>query len=168
MGVAAFCTTRRENHFGVCTTLRISTSNYFKEEETGHRGIELCWTRRDSHYYRRVRGRSVHVVPGRLMVLNGLERHAEECSKTSTIPEIRAVIIAPRFIEEVFRDVDLDVDELSFDPLSVSLKPDMRGRLDDLFSLKATPGVSRVAFDCLMTEIAVDLVCRSGTRTARG
>lgn len=157
MLVRPYCETRRAEHFGICTTLRISTANYFEEDLTEHPGLELCYTVGQSHYYRQVRGRSWHLVPGQLMVLNGFEPHLEECSKSPTIPEIRSVIIEPGFVDSVFPDALLNARECVFDQLVVPLSSSLRVLLDAVFSLKATPQVSRIAYDCLMTELVAEL-----------
>jgi AraC-like DNA-binding protein len=164
MEVQPLCNTWRADHFEICTTLRISTSNYFENDFASHPGIELCYTVGSSRYHRRVRGKSWYMVPGQLMVINGLEEHVEECAKNPTIPDIRSVIIEPQFIKSLFSETTLDPNEWMFDQILVPLTPSIRGCLDALFAFVAAPGISRFAYDCLLTELLIEIAL--GTRNS--
>lgn len=158
MSHAPFCETLRETHFDICTSLAISTANYFEEDVSEHSGFELCYTVGNSHYYRHVRNRSWHLIPGQLMVLNGLEKHREECTKTPTISGIRSLIIEPRFIGNLLRETGIDPNELVFDDLIIPLKPNLQTLLDAIFAFKETSGASHIAYDCLLTELLIVLI----------
>jgi AraC-like DNA-binding protein len=154
------CQTHRESHFGICTTLDVSTANYSEDGEAEHSGFEICFTLEDSFHYRKFRNRTHLLSPGQLMVFNARERHIEECSKSPSIRRLRTVIIAPEFINKIFDDLSLDADELVFDDILVPTSKKMHQLLAAVFQFKETPWASSVIFDCLMTEIVIEMVTK--------
>lgn len=157
MKQASICQTQRENHFNICTTLDVSTENYYEDGSAEHPGLELCFILDESLHHRKFRNRTYILPPGKLMVFNARERHTEECSKNPTVRKLRTVIINPSFINAIFKDLGLDSDELIFDEFLISPSEKIDQLLASVFCFKNTPWVSSVVFDCLMTEIVVEL-----------
>lgn len=153
----SICQTHRENHFNICTTLDVSTENYYEDGSAEHPGLELCFTLDESLHHRIFRNHTYLLHPGKLMVFNARERHTEECSKNPTVHKLRTVIINPSFINAIFRDLGLNSDELVFDEFLVNSSKKMGQLLTSVFCFKNTPWVSSVVFDCLMTEIVIEL-----------
>lgn len=164
MKQTSICQTYREDHFDICTTLDVSTSNYYEDNSAEHSGLELCFTLDESLHHRKFRNHTYMLPPGKLMVFNARERHTEECSKNPTVHKLRTVIINTSFINEIFKDVGLDSDELVFDEFLINPSEKMGQLLDSVFCFKSTPGISSVAFDCLMTEIVIELATTVGNK----
>lgn len=154
------CRTDRRDHFGLCTTLQIDTSTFFDHTEAEHAGIELCFAAGGTRHQRRFRGKKWVIEEDKLMVFNARERHIEECSVNPTQRDLRAVIIHPGFLDTLFEDTGLDADELSFNDILIRPAPDLRRALEALFSSAATPGISRVTLDCVLTELVMELTSR--------
>lgn len=160
MKQASICQTQRENHFDICTTLDVSTENYYEDGSAEHSGLELCFTLDESLHHRKFRNHTHMLPPGKLMVFNARERHTEECSKNPTVRRLRTVIINPSFVDEIFKDLELRSDELVFDDFLINPSEKMDQLLASVFCFKNTPRVSSVVFDCLMTDIVIELVTK--------
>lgn len=151
------CVTDRRDHFGLCTTLRVATAGYYEHSDAEHPGLELCFASNGTRHQRRFRGRSWVVTDGSLMVFNARERHVEECSANPDLRDLRAVIIHTGFVDDLLSDVRMDTDELVFDDALIRPTPVLQAALAALFSAAATPGTSRVAIDCALTELVIEL-----------
>lgn len=154
------CFVDRRDHFGLCSTLRIDTSRFFEHTEAEHPGIELCFSAGGTRHQRMFGGKRWVLEGDAAMVFNARERHVEECSANPDQRDLRAVIILPGFLDGLFEDVGMNADELVFDEPLFRLAPDMRRAFDFLFAAAATPGTSRVAVDCVLTELAIQLTTR--------
>ena len=154
------CAVDRRDHFGLCTTLRVSTSGYYEHSQAEHTGLELCFAAGGTRHQRRFRGKSWIVSGDALMVFNARERHIEECSANPDLRDLRAVIIHPGFVDGLLADVKMRAEELVFEEALSRPTPPLRGALDALFAAAATPGASHVAIDCALTELVIELTTR--------
>lgn len=154
------CAVDRRDHFGLCTTLRVSTSGYYEHSQAEHAGLELCFAAGGTRHQRRFRGKSWIVSNDALMAFNARERHIEECSANPDLRDLRAVIIHPGFVDGLLADVRMNASELVFEEALSRPSPPLRGALDALFAAAATPGASHVAIDCALTELVIELTTR--------
>lgn len=154
------CQTKRKEHFGVCSTLEISTVNYFEDGEAEHSGFELCFALENSVHYRKFRGQTHALRPGRLMLFNSRERHTEECSKSPTVRALRTLIIPASFIDTLLIDAGIEADEILFDEFFAKPTSQEWAILDQLFRFANTPHVSRFAVDCVVSEIALGMITK--------
>ncbi len=92
------------------------------------------------------------------MVFNALEEHAEECARNGPLHRSRAVIIGFPFIDQLARELGFPARELAFTDITAAPTPLIRRLLGELFSLRDTPGSSHVAFDCVATELVLELL----------
>jgi AraC-like DNA-binding protein len=157
---ATVCQTKRREHFGICSTLEISTVNYFEDGEAEHSGFELCYALENSTHYRRFRGQTHALRPGSLMLFNSREKHTEECSKSPTVPALRTLIVPAKFIDTLLIGAGINADEILFDEAFANLTPHEWADLDQLFRMVGTPQISRFAVDCLVSEIAQRMITR--------
>lgn len=155
-----YCSTARQDHFGLCATLRINTAGFFEHTEAEHPGIELCFAAGGTRHQRRFRGKRWLVAADKVMVLNARERHVEECSANPVQRDLRSLIIHSGFIDALLADVHLRADELVFDDVLVCPTPDVKRALDAVFAAGATPGTSPVVIDCALTELVIGLTTR--------
>ena len=151
------CRVDRRDHFNICNTLDIHSHHFYEHAKAEHPGIEVCFGSRDLHH-RRLGSRHATLDPGKIMVFNALEEHVEECSKNSPIHHSRAVIINFSFIDQLTRELGVQPQELVFIEPIATPSPQMQSLLAELFALRDTTGSSYVAFDCVLTALALELL----------
>lgn len=150
------CIDRRE-HYNICTTLDISSLHFYECAKAEHPGIEVCFDSLKPHH-RRLGNKQLMLEPGRIMTFNAIEEHVEECSKNSPSHHSRAVIINYSFIDQLTRELGIQVRELAFRNTISTPTVKIRSLLEELFALQDTPGSSYVAFDCVVTELVLELL----------
>ena len=108
--MSSVCHTNRQDHFGLCTTLRIETSNFFDHTQAEHPGIEICFAAGGTRHQRRFRGKKWIVANDAIMIFNARERHIEECSANPNQQDLRAMIIHPDFLNTLLQDTGVSAD----------------------------------------------------------
>lgn len=151
------CRIVRHDHFNICTTLDISSLHFYERATAEHPGIEVCFDSLKPHH-RRLGNKHLTLEPGRIMTFNAMEEHVEECPKNSSIHHSRAVIIDYSFVDQLTRELGIQAKELVFtNTISVPLAT-IQPLLKELVALQNTPGSSYVAFDCVVTELVLELL----------
>jgi len=153
------CRIARRDHFNICTTLEISSYHFYERPKAAHSGIEVCFNSLKPHH-RRLGNRHLTLAPGNIMTFNALQEHVEECSKNSPSHQSRAVIITFSFIDQLIRELGLQARELDFKNVISMPSARIRALLTELFALRDTPGGSYVAFDCVTTELVLELLAQ--------
>ena len=151
------CRIDRHEHFGICATLDISSLYFYECARAEHPGIEVCFDSMKPHH-RRLGNKHLALDPGKIMTFNAIEEHVEECSKNSPSHRSRAVIINFSFIDRLIRELGGQDRELVFTNTISTPTENIRSLLTELFSLRDTPGTSYVAFDCVVTELVLELL----------
>lgn len=151
------CRIDRHEHFNICTTLDISSRHFYECAKAEHPGIEVCFDSLKPHH-RRLGNKQLTLEPGKIMAFNAIEEHVEECSKNSPSHHSRAVIINFPFIDQLTRELGVRARELVFTDTIFTPTAKIRPLLAELFALQDTPGSSYVAFDCVVTELVLELL----------
>lgn len=151
------CRIDRREHFNICTTLDISSLHFYECAKAEHPGIEICFDSLKPHH-RRLGNKYLTLGPDEIATFNAIEEHVEECSKNSPRHHSRAVIIGFPFIDHLTRELGIRARELVFTNAVSTPSVKIRPLLTELFALRDTPGSSYVAFDCVVTELVLELL----------
>lgn len=151
------CRIDRREHFNICTTLDISSLHFYERAKAEHPGIEVCFDSLKPHH-RRLGNKQLTLYPGEITTFNAIEEHLEECSKNGPRHHSRAVIIDFSFIDHLTRELGIQSRELVFTNAVSTPSAKILPLLEGLFALRDTPGSSYVAFDCVVTELVLELL----------
>ncbi len=155
------CRIARYDHFNICTTLDISSLHFYERARAEHPGIEVCFDSLRPHH-RRLGNKQLTLDPGKIMTFNAMEEHVEECSKNGASHHSRAVIIDYAFVDQLTRELGIQAKELVFTNTISTPTAEIRALLGELVALQDTPGSSYVAFDCVATELVLELLSQVG------
>ena len=152
-----FCRIDRHDHFNIFTMLDISSLHFYERAKAEHPGIEVCFDSLKPHH-RRLGNKHLTLEPGKIMTFNAMEEHVEECTKNGSIHHSRAVIINYSFIDQLTRELGIQVKGLGFTNTISTPTAKIQTLLGELVALQDTPGSSYVAFDCVVTELVLELL----------
>lgn len=154
------CRIDRHEHSNICATLDISSLHFYECAKAEHPGLEVCFDSLKPHH-RRLGNKRLTLEPGKLMLFNARGEHMEECSKNGPNHHSRAVIIDFSFIDRLTGELGIRAEELVFMDTSFSPTVQIRALLGELVALQNTPGSSYVAFDCVVTELVLELLSQA-------
>ena len=154
--------TGQKSHFDFCDTFEVSASGLHTVERytSEHPGWEILFLpiKAEAMPRMEIRGRAWDLRPHSFLLYNGGEVHTEVYGNSVGCHKVSALVLMPSFLRSFLEPHGISADELIFDSIFVSDLPRVLAAVRKLMGYREITNVSRVTYDCLISEIASELL----------
>ena len=148
--------TNQIKHYNVCYSFEVETRNIDNSYAAEHKGFELNFTT-NTTLTLNFRNKIHRITPKNFTVFNGREKHTHLYFKEPHM-KCYSLVIMPEYINKLFKDLDLDANEILFSQFHFKISEEIKHLLRLVFTLRHTPEASQISFDCIVTELLINLL----------
>lgn len=152
--------TGKERHFHICHSFDVFAPAKEESKVACHPGWELTCTPNLTHFTSqtmRIRGQNFTSSPSNFLFYNSLEEHIE-IYPSNTPSRSLSLVLDHVYLTNLLMEVGIAPNEVVFDQVSYAFSERLKDSFSTLFSLRKNRYSSSLLFDCILTDILMELL----------